>query len=327
MKRWEITTFSRWLRSHRQRRHVQHEASWGANRCRKRQRQRRSGETVENADVRRGMIPYTRRALGGGGDYDFRRTYSIIRCRGCETISFRDHFVDLENAYPISQDEWEVPETTEYYPRRPSAAKEVETFLLPGVVAEIYKETLLSIDEGALTLASLGLRGTIEAVCNDLQVKGRSLEARISKLATMGVISAKDAERLHAIRFLGNDAAHEIKKPKKAQVDVALKIVIHLIRSVYILETQATGSLDTIVTRPEDFKALLDKHLKDLSTGDEYPLAAILGKDMRRLGGGASGLEAQLMAEIAAATYTALTIGKVAPFQGSAGPVQHFIVS
>lgn len=268
-------------------------------------------------------------SIKGDGDYEFRRTYSIIRCRGCEAISFRDHFVDYENAYPDddgSDGDWVIPENTEYYPKRNYSGKEIETILLPDVVEEIYNETILSINEGALTLASLGLRGVIEAVCNDLQVKGRNLEARISKLAAMGVISSKDAERLHAIRFLGNDAAHEIKKPKRSQVDVALKIIIHLIRSVYILEAAAAGSLDTIVTNPEQFKLLLNKNIKLLKSGDELPLVAILGKDMRRLGGGASGLEAQLKAEIAAATYTALAIGKVAPFGGRPDPVQHFIV-
>jgi hypothetical protein len=86
------------------------------------------------------------------------------------------------------------------------------------------------------------------------KIKGKTLEARISKLATQ--------ERLHAIRFLGNDAAHEIKKPTDKQISVALRIIEHLITTVYILDEEAKGKLDTIVVDLADFKKLLEVHLE-----------------------------------------------------------------
>lgn len=265
--------------------------------------------------------------ISGDDEYRFRRTFSIIRCKGCEDISFREKYEDFESTYPNDDGEWIAPETNTFYPKRRMQDGDLEVFMLPDVVSQIYSETLLAINEEALTLAGLGLRGIIEAVCNDLQVKGKNLEVRISRLATMGVISVNDATRLHAIRFLGNDAAHEIKKPRKSQVRVAMQIINHLVRSVYILEEEIKGSLDTMVTRPEELRSLLDKHVSKLSAGDELPLAAILGKDMRRLGAGAPGLEGQLTAEIAAGTYTGLSMGKIAPYAGLNGNVQHFVVS
>lgn len=42
---------------------------------------------------------------------------------------------------------------------------------------------------------------------------------------------------------MGNDAAHDIKKPKDESLSVALQIVEHLIASVYILENKAVVTL------------------------------------------------------------------------------------
>lgn len=210
--------------------------------------------------------------------------YQITECMGCDTKSFRRVFVDLESAYQMDEDEWEVPTTINVYPKFVKGHRSLNgDFYLPDIVGRIYKEVLLAMQEEALILAGLGLRGTIEAVCNDLKITGRSLEVRITKLATAGNISQKDAARLHGIRFLGNDAAHEIKKPKKEQLSTALKIVEHLLSSVYILEEESDGQIDTTISEFIKFEPLLNKKVKLLNAGDELPLEAILGKDIRRV--------------------------------------------
>ncbi len=250
----------------------------------------------------------------------------VIRCRGCEKISFRYVFSDYEGAYPVSDDEWEVPKTIKTYPRFIQNHKPLEgTHCVPDIVCEIYEETLLAIQEAATTLAGLGLRGTIEAVCNERMVKGKDLKTRISKLATKGWISQKDAERLHAIRFLGNDAAHDIKKPTEGQITVALRIIEHLIVTVYILDDAVRGKLDTMLSSYEDFKILLVKKISAFATGDELPLAKFMGKDVRRIEGAISSMESQLMAEIQAVSFSELRIGKVDIFSGSPTPLQHFV--
>lgn len=250
----------------------------------------------------------------------------VIQCRGCEKISFRYVFSDFEGAYPIAENEWEVPRTIKTYPRFIANHRALDgTHCVPDIVSEIYEETLLAIQEEAATLAGLGLRGTVEAVCNERQIKGKDLKARISKLATQGWISQKDAERLHAIRFLGNDAAHEIKRPTKAQIEVALRIIEHLIVTVYILDDAARGKLDTIISSYDEFKTLLLGKLPTFASGDELPLAKMLGKDVRRIEGGISSMENQLVAEIQAGGFTLLGVGKVDVFAGSPNPVQHFV--
>lgn len=263
-----------------------------------------------------------------GDDYDYYSTYQVVQCRGCETKGFRHYSADYEQAYPVSDTEWEVPETSENYPKFDSDHRPLENMYdVPDVVRSIYFETRLAIQEDALTLASLGLRGTVEAICNDLKITGSNLASRITKLSTQGLISKKDAERLHAIRFLGNDAAHEIKKPKLPQITVAVKIIDHLINSIYLLEKEADGSLDTAVGEFHQFETLIAPKISKLTKGDELPLAAILGRDVRRLVAGPSTFETQLVAAISSADFPSLTLGKVAKYANSKEDLQHFIVA
>lgn len=264
----------------------------------------------------------------GDRDYSFYSSYAVIQCLGCETKSFRYYWKDIEQAYQVDENEWEVPDGSDCYPQYDPAHVDLEdVYIVPTLVRNIYQEAVTAVRAGALTLAGLGLRGTIEAVCNDKQITGRNLEIRITKMATMGIISKSDADRLHAIRFLGNDAAHDIKKPEKDQISVALKIINHLIQSVYILQIEADGKLDTILATSSEFIEILDKKIKSHAAGDEVPLVKFFGKDIRRLGSSASAFESQLITEINSGNYTKLKIGKIDKYNNSPANLQHFIVT
>lgn len=104
-------------------------------------------------------------------DYSCNYAYQITECMGCNTKSFRRVFEDIESAYQIGDDEWEVPTSIDVYPKFIKGHRSLNgDYCLPDVVGRIYKEVLLAMQEDALILAGLGLRGTIEAVCNDLQI-------------------------------------------------------------------------------------------------------------------------------------------------------------
>ena len=170
------------------------------------------------------------------------------------------------------------------------------------------------------------MRACIEAVCNDMSIDGRSLEVRINKLASGGFISRKDAERLHGIRFMGNDAAHEIKLPKKESLSVALKIVEHLLSSVYILEKEIEGKIEASISDYLRFEKLLENKLTGYKEKDEYPLAQYLEKDIRRVSASIILLETELKAKITSGEYKILALGKVDYFKGSKDKLQHYIL-
>lgn len=261
-------------------------------------------------------------------EYSCNFTYQITECLGCEKKAFRQVYEDIESAYQISETDWEVPTTIDVYPKFIEGHKTLDgEYYLPDVVGRIYREVLLAFQEDALILAGLGLRGTVEAVCNDLAITGRNLEIRISKLATAGFISRKDAERLHGIRFMGNDAAHEIKKPKSGPLSVALKIVEHLLSSVYILEREVEGKIDTIITEFQKFEQLLNKKVNLLTFGDELPLVEIFAKDFRRIKESIIPLETELATKIQSGEVAYISLGKVAKYQNSKSDLPHYVIN
>lgn len=255
--------------------------------------------------------------------------YMILRCLGCHSISFRKEINDFEQGGPDPEDDgvWMPDTTVSVYPRSIDGYHEIaEGWLIPELVRRIHEQSLLAIREDAGILAGLGLRATIEAVCNDLNITGSNLERRITALSTQGLISKKDAERLHAIRFLGNDAAHDIKEPNKGQLSVALKIVEHLLNTVYVLESEASEQLDTIVSSFEEFAKILVEGLEDFEAGDEFPLAKLVGSFLRRVKDSLSTFEAELVQRIRTSSFTKLGLGEVIQVGQPPRPMQLFKV-
>lgn len=216
--------------------------------------------------------------------YHCETKYFLVECNGCETISFRKELHDYEAFYQIGPTEYEHPITTEIFPHYIHEHTPIESLYdIPDVVSSIYKESLLAIQEGAFTLAGLGLRATIEAICNNKEIKGRNLQVRINAMNRSGMISKSDADRLHAIRFMGNDAAHEIKKAKKKSVLIALKIIEHILLSVYIFEKEVNKHLETPITTIEEALVILQNNIKSMEINTTFTLAKWLGKSKRRI--------------------------------------------
>ena len=126
---------------------------------------------------------------------------------------------------------------------------------------------------------------------------------------------------------MGNDAAHEIKKPKTDQLSVALKIVEHLLSSVYILEEEAQGNIDTLITEFNQFIELLDKKVSQFTAGEELPIVAILGRDIRRVKDSLVTLEPELLSKIDSGEVVSLSKGKVGKYNNSKNDLQHYLLT
>jgi hypothetical protein len=238
-------------------------------------------------------------------------------------VSFLKVYHDYENAYPSENNGWVIPRDIERFPRGKKGT--LDTWNMPEVVASIYSETCNAYRDGALTLAGIGFRATIEAICNDQDISGKELSVKINNLASKGLISKKDSARLHSIRFMGNDAAHDIKRPSIRSLDAALVIVEHLITTVYVLDA-ASGALEAMIEDYAKFQELLDKKLDSYSPGDEFPLAKFLGKDVRLVSGSVRQLEKELDARIGKGEYTRLVFGKEDYYMDSKEKLLHYIV-
>lgn len=257
-------------------------------------------------------------------EYHYMEEHAVVKCMGCGRVSFRVAYHDYESAFPVGDDDWEVPISIETYPK--VHRSEVDLRHLPGVVDRIYSETCAAYRDRAFTLAGIGFRATIEAICNDQGIAGKELSTRINNLASKGLISKKDSTRLHAIRFLGNDAAHDIKTPSESSLAAAQTIVDHLLTTVYVLDQTSKGGLEFVIEEYPNFEKLLLKKLEDFNAGDEFPIAKFLGKEMRLISGSSKQLEKMLGAEIGKGNFARLTFGVKATFQNSKEELQHYVV-
>lgn len=261
-------------------------------------------------------------------EYRMDTVHEVLRCKGCHTICFRKVVIDLESGYFDYDDEWRAPQEITSYPRVLEGYAELDDVSdVPQPVRDIYSQSVQAIRDDANILAGIGLRATIEAICNDRNITGRNLEKRIDGLAKAGLISKKDGERLHAIRFLGNDSAHDIKTTKTGNLLIALRIIEHLLTTLYILDGEADGRLDTIIEKYDQFEALLTKKIVNFSKNDEVPLSKIFGRDVRRFHGYLTTHEATLIEKIGKGEYAQLTLGKIANYSGHKEKLQHFIVN
>lgn len=229
-------------------------------------------------------------------DYRSQTRYLIVRCNGCLNVAFRKEFHDYEDYHEEYDGEIYHRIDSEVFPHvlfghSPIQSRED----ISPLVRDIYQESIIAIQEKAYTLAGLGLRATIEAICNDKQIKGTNLERRINSMFKTGIISKSDADRLNAIRFMGNDAAHKIKKAGIQSILVALKIIEHVLLSVYILKNEADRYLEPTVSNIDEAVKVLKKALLNIDPNSIFTFAKWIGDSKRRFPNNAEDIEKQLI--------------------------------
>ncbi len=157
--------------------------------------------------------------------------YQIVSCRGCDHHSFRVGWkIDDE------EEDWSWTNFPEKSTDRKPAS---HTMFVPRTVRALYLETLSAKNARADILASAGLRATVEAICTDRGLVKGDLKAKIDALFQEGILPKNNAEYLHQLRFLGNDAVHDMVAAPKEEFDIALEILEHLLQSLYELPRRA----------------------------------------------------------------------------------------
>ncbi len=260
-------------------------------------------------------------------DYSLDWKHFMLECLGCESISFRVETHDYEASYPDEYDNWTHDISVRIYPFPLKNHRPIkEIYLLPSEIRTVYDESVEALKSSCFLLAGVGFRAVIEAVCIDKKIIGRTLEAKINNLLKNRLIADKEAERLHAVRFLGNDSVHEMAVPKEQALYVVLDIIEHLLKNLYLIDKSAKTVLDTYITEMKEFEQLLFKELKKFNVNDDFPLAKYIGKDVRRLNGQISQFETALIDRINKGEFKLLSIGNVKVFGTNAThQFQHFI--
>ena len=251
-----------------------------------------------------------------GGDDDgyflWINKYLIIECNGCETISFLHIYGNTEMSFINDEGYQEYYDEEIIYPYYLEKSNEIEyKSYLPEKIKMIYTETINALKSNSYVLTAGGLRATIEAICNHLKIRKDNLEERINLLHKKGHLTISESKRLHSIRFLGNDALHEIEKPKKEHLYLLLDIINHLLINLFINDKKIKGQIETLIDNYDDFLRLVKNRLTEEMISKEFTLFEILGKSKRLFPKGKIvELERQFIEEIKDKKHSFIKIGK-----------------
>ena len=168
-------------------------------------------------------------------------TWQIVQCAGCERVSFRELWLTSEH--------WATNEdpTEHRYPEVDKDQVPVKSFRqAPDNINRIYKESIRSFNIGNYILCAAGLRAVIEGICEEKIAKNEqmktkklyTLEKKINSLQKKKILSKEHAEILHALRFIGNEAVHELTAPPGEELKAAIEIVEHTLENLYGLSAK-----------------------------------------------------------------------------------------
>lgn len=259
-------------------------------------------------------------------EFSYSDEFAIVQCLGCETLSFRKEYTDSES---FSYDDHNDGYSIKIYPSPKKVHQPLaDQWMLPASISLVYNESVNALIAGCNVLAGIGFRTIIEAVCLDKKVIGRDLETKINNLSKKGFITQPESARLHSIRFIGNDSAHEMKIPKPGQPELVLHIIENLLSNLYIIDNRAKEQLESIITDYTEFVVLLNKAIKKFPAGEEISLYKVFGKDFRRIKGNLQIFETQLISDITSGFFKPLSVvPKLAPTQGAKPATQKFKIA
>lgn len=258
-------------------------------------------------------------------DFWWVEDYYVVECCGCgkksfllETVDESDERYDTEDGTTVYESHFRT------FPYNGGNVDALEySFEIPTKVNAIYRETVSSLNNGNNRLAAAGFRATIEAICLELSIQGANLEKKINGLYKAGHITKNDRDRLHSVRFIGNDSIHEIKGPDESSLKLVLKIINNLLYNLYILEKDCKV-LESPVKTFEDLQLIIDQTIAKHTSGQVLSFKNLTDGARRIISEDKRELENLLQAKINDGTYTKL-IMCAAPQSGSA-PQQYKIV-
>lgn len=192
------------------------------------------------------VITQTSKTSDNGLGLWFEGTWQVLQCLGCDEVTVREVWRSSED----DEDPWgePVPKITLYPPRTENTIELDFNWLLklPANLRGILSETIKSYNEEMFILCAAGVRAAIEGISADKGVvdgpvvfsngktkRKDNLEGKIEGLVEKGFVTRAKAEALHQLRFLGNEALHDLPPLTQEDLQPAIEIVKHVINNLY----------------------------------------------------------------------------------------------
>jgi Domain of unknown function (DUF4145) len=139
---------------------------------------------------------------------------------------------------PFAEEDGEPYENI-FYPKPSGSIRAEKHFVkLPAKLKAIYHEVICARNEGLGILCATGLRSLLEGVCSDKGIGGNNLEVKIDSMKTF--LPENIVKNLHAFRFAGNEAVHELEAPPDYELGSALDVIEDVLDFLYSLDYKAS---------------------------------------------------------------------------------------
>ena len=172
---------------------------------------------------------------------DFWGEYRLWSCAGCDTCTMEHHYsADYMSLGGSFAEEDGEPYENDFYPK-PSGSNRAEKHFvkLPARLKAIYHEVICAKNESLGILCATGLRSLLEGVCSDKGISGGDLKVKIDNMKA--ILPENIVKNLHAFRFAGNEAVHELEAPPEYELETALDIIEDVLNFLYALDYKANN--------------------------------------------------------------------------------------
>lgn len=167
--------------------------------------------------------------------------FQILKCGSCNEYAFRKYDIWCDDAPDFPELNISV------LPKRGSSTiKPIETFHnVPQHIISLYKEVIEAFVNEVNILCAGGIRAVLEAICIDKYVKKgtipeegtkESLKGKIYGLHEKGFITLSHVGILIHHQYLGDKALHQLERPSKEELEIAIDIIGDTLISIYDLE-------------------------------------------------------------------------------------------
>lgn len=241
-------------------------------------------------------------------DYFYRETLRVVKCLGCDNVSFDKEVEDESNVMYNPEGYEELVREHISYPIKENSIEPLRSWDIPTLVKNAYYESVDSLNNGNYLLAAIGFRVTVEALCLQKGIDTGKLVTKINRLRDKGIITAADCERLHEARFMGNESAHQIEKPDREHLMMVLEVINNILNSLYIIEKKFKEVFEYRFKNYDDFQTLIEVGIDKCSQGDEGTIYAFLPEDRKYRKEDLDNYEAELQKRILSKKYTRLSI-------------------
>ena len=181
-----------------------------------------------------------------GFDLTIWKDYQIIKCLGCDGISFREEYSDSEHqeegsiyTYFPAKTFKSKPDWYKHLDRRSIFELAADEIGVYTHINQLLNEVYTCMSNSCPRAASMSIRALIESVMINKVGDLGSFEKNLNGLHDSGYISKSDIAIIEAVIDAGNATIHRVHKPDDESIKKMLLIVENLIESIYFYEGSA----------------------------------------------------------------------------------------